>query len=152
MTAGHNIVNKNAGRATSVTAVFLNGLTFKANPGECFVSKIYNDNPAAESTEETSTSDYGLIAVDRKRVDQSDPKLNPGGCAFNASLSDHQMLRQEVSVHGYKGDGPYRRTNGSKLDRVDDVSLYYTNDTAGGVSGGPVFVASKYGITAVGIQ
>ncbi|KAI9777870.1 MAG: hypothetical protein M1839_008547 [Geoglossum umbratile] len=152
MTAGHNIVDKNAGRATSITATFPNGLTFTADPDEYFVSKIYSDNPATESTEETSTSDYGLIAVDRKKVDQTYPKSNPGGCAFNALLSNHELLRQEVSVHGYKGGETRQTMNTSPLKRVDDVSLYYTKDTAGGVSGGPVFVASKDGITAVGIQ
>lgn len=151
MTAGHNIVDVGSGRATGIEVVFPNGLTFNATPDEYFASKAYEENPTDRSQDETSIFDYGLISVDKKKH-LSDPKLDPGGCAFSMLTTDYEMLHMEVSVHGYRLGETQQTHNTSPLSRVDSNALYYSKDTVPGVSGGPVFVSKDGVYTAVGIQ
>ena len=151
MTAGHNIVDVENGRASGIEVVLPNGLTFRATPDEYFASRAYEANPTDQSQDETSIFDYGLISVDKKKH-ILDPKQDPGGCAFSILTTDYEMLQMEVSVHGYKY-GEMRQThNTSPLSRVDSNALYYSKDTVPGVSGGPVFVSKDGVYTAVGIQ
>lgn len=152
MTAGHNIINMHAGYTTGIKVIFPNGLIFNANPEECFVSKVYRDHPTTLSSDDSSISDYGLIAVGKGPHSLPDPKLDLGGCAFSVLHTEYDLLHMDVSVHGYKGEDSQQTKNASPLSRIDSHALYYAKETEGGVSGGPIFVSADGTNTAVAIQ
>jgi V8-like Glu-specific endopeptidase len=143
VTAGHNLRDPK-GRATNVNVKFPGGLEFIANPDEFFVSKIYDNNPTMES----EASDYGLIAVDRKKY----PSDLDGGCAFSILPTDSELLLRDVTVHGYRGKEPRQSKATSEFDHVSRDRLYYKQKTEPGVSGGAVFIINDGGSVVVGIQ
>lgn len=152
MTAAHNILNVNAGWIVEIIVTFSNGLTLKATRKECFVSNIYENNPTDDSSQESSIGDFGLIALDRKRFGSTSEQF-PGACAFSVWLSDYELLQSQVFVHGYMEGKEAQTRSTSPLLRVTKNSLHYGIDTAGGVSGAPVFtVDANGGYVAVGIQ
>jgi V8-like Glu-specific endopeptidase len=151
MTAGHNIIDVNKEKANGIEINFPNGLKFNVSPEECFVSKVYGENPVNSSEAASSFYDYGLIVTDRsKHLAQSG--LDPGGCAFSALLADVIMRELNASVYGYSKGNVDQVMNASKLDHLNNIALFYRKNTTGGVSGGPIFV-SLHGVhTAIGIQ
>lgn len=158
LTAGHNILRVDAVWIKEITVTFPNGLTFNVTrkgedeDGECFVSSIYKDNPTDDSSHQSSINDYGLIVVDKKRPGPN-PKQFPGACAFSVWLTDYELLQSQVSVHGYMEDKKAQTRSTSRLLRIDENTLHYGINTAGGVSGAPVFTVDATGrYVAVGIQ
>lgn len=149
MTAGHNIVHPKSGRAKTVDVTFPEGLEFTAKDEdrELFVSEVYAKEPTDDKAHSSSLSDYGLIAVARKK--------NPSdltGCAFSAALSERELSKAQVAVHGYMEGAKEQTKNDSPLNWIDARSLSYVKDTKGGVSGGPVFISQGGTYVAIGIQ
>ncbi|KAJ6256900.1 hypothetical protein Dda_7783 [Drechslerella dactyloides] len=142
MTAGHNIKRPEQGYATRIEVEFPNGLKFNAQPGEFFVSEAFHRQTTLRAEDESSVSDYGLITVNREMVAAS-PELDLFGCAFSARLRRFEMYERDCTVHGYKEGATLQTRNTSKLLLVLEDRLTYDIETAGGVSGGPVFISHE---------
>lgn len=152
MTAAHNILHVGAGHVRRIQVTFPNALTFDVGPHECFVSSVYGDNPTRNSNDASSIADYGLIAIDLAKHG-IEPTKHPGGCAFSVWRTKYDLLKKPITVHGYLQGKPEQAKGISSLDHIDPFAVYYSVDTVGGVSGGPVFSMNDDGTpVAVAIQ
>lgn len=151
MTAAHNLKHPDKGNATNIEMKFPNGLVLVASPGEFSLSRIFQESPATDKDDESAVSDYGLIFVDREKY-QSINGSNLGGCAFSVLYTSSELVRMEVTVHGYKDGEEHQTKNTSALSQVKFERLIYPIKTRQGVSGAPVFISRDGVHIAVGIQ
>jgi V8-like Glu-specific endopeptidase len=144
MTAGHNIVNK-ACSVNKIEASFPRGEKMTALGNQCFVSKIYKDNP----DEVNDKDDYALIAVP-----PGDKKL--GGFGFSAVIPENQLIQGSVFVYGYASGGGLQGFESSLVKgklKEKPRQLFHSVKTQPGVSGGPVWIKHQDDYyTAIGIQ
>ncbi|GES66441.1 hypothetical protein ATETN484_0015000700 [Aspergillus terreus] len=153
LTAAHNLLDAKLGGPERVEVVFTNGLEFSVFPGEWYISQVYSKDPATSATHSSSHFDYGLIATDRQKHLDANPGFgDPGACGIDILIRDIDLFHKEVAVHGYPMGTHTQRMNSSSLDTLDDLSLHYSKDTMGGVSGGPVFISKDGAHTAIGIH
>ena len=151
MTAGHNIKRPERGYAIHIEIKFPNNLTFTAYPGDYFVSQIFHKYTTLKATDSGSTSDYGLITVDREKV-KAELELHLRGCAFSVLYPKSSLVNMECTVHGYKKGCLEQTKNTSNFYIVQQATFSYKKETEPGVSGGPVFISQNGSDVAVGIQ
>lgn len=153
MTAGHNIIDPELGWAKKIQVIFPGGLTFFVGPAEYRVSNVFEKDPTNSATNKASLLDYGLIMADKEKHLASNPGCkDPGGCGFDILMRDVDLLNKDVSVYGYKLGAQEQTMNASRLNHLDIDALYYSKETKGGVSGGPVMISKNGAHTAIGIQ
>lgn len=146
-TAGHCIWEPEIGRITKISEIRLfdaNGNILKTViPVESHVPQEFVNN-------EDQACDYGLITVNE---DLSDYAIFDLGVALDSAINAHCTVSvtgfpvniNGTTVNSYTNNVMYTGNGTLTIPSLSDNNrLYYTTDTSGGNSGGPIYVTSSY--------
>lgn len=142
-TAAHNMNHPTYGKATSITCHVGVGSGMKAVYSETITNTSRFYRPASWDSTKAYRYDYGVIKL-------SKDVTSVGSFGFGA-YSDSVLSSNTFTLMGY-GTDAYPSTASSKLSNIGTNDFYYSINTRGGDSGGPVFYNKGYvaGIHAYG--
>lgn len=136
VTAGHCVFLHGAGGwAKSITVT--PGLNGEEKPFGSFVSTNFV-SVAGWVKDRNRSHDYAVIKLDSSQAAQ---RANLGWFQLEA-LSNESLKGKFLNICGFPGDkgGKTQWYHAREVERTDPKRIFYTIDTAGGMSGCPVFI------------